>query len=378
MSLRAGFVLTTIFDPVLLEGYYTNLAHWGHLGQVKVYVIPDCKTPPEAFSRCEGLRKRGMDVVCPTIPDQEEFLSKVGFPPALIPHNSDNRRNVGYLMALAEGLDFVISIDDDNYCPEQEDFFSGHAVVCGEEEEFEWVESYSGWFNICELLELDPSLDAYPRGFPYSARHQDVAVRRYRRKATIRLNEGLWLQDPDLDGITWLVAPVQARAFKGASVVLSDRAWSPLNSQNTALHRDAITPYYYIPMGHALAGIPIDRYGDIFSGYFCQACVRHMGHGVRVGTPIVHHQRNSHNFLRDATNELACIWVLEDLLPWLKALRLEGKSYSQAYVCLSELLEQAVSKFSGFIWTDATRAYFRFIGSSMREWAKACQRLNPL
>jgi len=376
MSLRAGLVLTSIADPVLLDGYHTNLSYFGHLNQVKVYVIPDRKTPPAAFTRCEDLRKRGMDVVCPSIEDQEQYLAKVGFPAHLIPHNSDNRRNVGYLMALAEGNHFVISIDDDNYCPEEEDFFAAHAVVCGSEGEFDWVESESGWFNICDLIELDPPREAYARGFPYFSRHQNAPVRKYRRKATVRLNEGLWLQDPDMDAMSWLVAPVRVRAFKGASVVLSERAWSPINTQNTALHRDVVASYYFVRMGYPLAGIPIDRYGDIFAGYFSQACVRHLRHSVRVGTPIAYHRRNSHSYLRDATNELSCIWVLEDLLPWLKEQRLEGKNYSEAYVCLSELLEQAVSRFSGFIWTDATRGYFHFIAFCMREWTKVCQRLN--
>ena len=116
MTLRAAMVLTTIADPVVLEGYFANFAEHGHLEQVQVIVIPDRKTPPTVFLRCADLRNRGLDVACPTLEQQERTLRCLGFPPDLVPYDSDNRRNVGYLMAAEAGVDFLISIDDDNYC----------------------------------------------------------------------------------------------------------------------------------------------------------------------------------------------------------------------------------------------------------------------
>ena len=76
-------------------------------------------------------------------------------------------------------------------------------------------------------------------------------------------------------------------------------------------------------MANSPNGLQIDRFGDIFSGYFSQACARHLGHSIRAGTPIAEHRRNAHRYLRDATQEMAGIWVLEDLLPWLADLRLD-------------------------------------------------------
>src|SRR5579863_8633979 len=122
-------VLTTIADPALLEGYYSNFAYHHHLDQVRVIVITDRKTPRGAFERCVSLCRRGLDTRCPTLDDQDSFLRKIGFPPELIPYNSDNRRNVGYLMAIEDQSDFLITIDDDNYCPADEDFFAAHAIV---------------------------------------------------------------------------------------------------------------------------------------------------------------------------------------------------------------------------------------------------------
>jgi hypothetical protein len=376
MPLSASMVLTTIGDPSLLEGYYANFLAHGHLKQVRVIVIPDRSTPSEAFDRCVSLTNRGLSIVCPSLQEQECFLKKIGFSPELIPHDSDNRRNVGYLMALQDSMDFLISIDDDNFSPVEEDFFAQHSVVCQGARGFTTVEASGRWFNICAQLKLEPECVAYPRGFPYYARHCTQNVQTRECAAKVRINAGLWLQDPDLDALSWLSTPVRATSFHGESVVLGPGTWSPVNTQNTALHRNVIPSYYFLRMGAPVAGMRIDRYGDIFSGYFSQACVRALGDAVRVGTPIATHARNSHNYLQDATRELACICVMEDLLPWLQEVRIDGRDYLEAYVSLSHQLEEVVDRFRGFVWTAETRDFFRSTAQVMREWVKACRSIG--
>jgi hypothetical protein len=192
----------------------------------------------------------------------------------------------------------------------------------------------------------------------------------------VRLNAGLWLQEPDFDALTWLAAPARATGFKGESLLLGANVWSPINTQNTSLHRDLIVAYYFVRMGYPLAGMPIDRYGDIFSGYLVQACAHHLGHKVRVGTPVADHRRNAHNYMRDLAGEVACIFVLEDLMAWLPTAKLEGKNYVDAYLSLAAAIDDEVEEFKGSIWTDATRGYFHQMTYCMREWVKACQSIG--
>lgn len=370
-------MLTTIFDPEVLEFYYENFKKFGHLDRVKVFVIPDKKTPPEAYVRCQGLNNRGLKVVLPTIEEQESFLLRVGFSPHLVPYNSDNRRNIGYLMALEAGTDFVTSIDDDNYCRKDEDFFGEHSIVCRDCAGVETVSTCTGWFNICSMMTCDPNVTTYARGFPYYARHRREEPQVAEDSTNIHINVGLWLLDPDVDGISWLVNPTHTVDFKGTSLVLGSKTWSPINTQNTSLRREALASYYFVRMTYPLAGIPIDRYGDIFSGYFVQACAKHLGGSIRVGTPVADHKRNSHNYMNDAANELACIMVLENLLPWLtEQAKLSGSTYSEAYLSLSYQIEDAVEHFSGKIWTDATRGYFHQMAYCMQEWVKACRKIG--
>lgn len=375
-SLTCGLVLTTINDPVLLEEYFENFKEYGHLEQVKAYAIFDKKTPVAAYQRCRNLLNRGFNIHAPSLEEQETYLKKLGKLNKLIPYNSDNRRNIGFLMALEANVDFIISIDDDNYCKLDEDFFGEHSVVVSNSHSFEVISSHNGWFNMCEMLTLQPDYRIYPRGFPYHSRHKESKINKKIETGLIRMNAGLWLGDPDLDAMTWIVAPVKACSFSGRSVVLHQDTWSPINTQNTALHRALIPCYYYIKMGYPLSGINIDRYGDIFSGYFSQVVMRHMGHYVRIGTPISDHRRNSHNYLKDAYSELICFWILEDITGWLKEVQLEGNTYEDAYISLSYKLEDAVEDFSGKIWTDSTKGYFHQIAYCMREWVRSCKTIT--
>ena len=376
MSLLCSVVLTTIFDSDILDAYFENFQRYGHLESVRVIVVPDRKTPGAVFSHCTSLRKRGLNVVCPALCEQEEYLGRLGSFSRLVPYNSDNRRNVGFLMAWEQGVDFLISIDDDNYSLPSEDFIAEHSVVSKDTRCFPVVESDTHWINLCNLLELEPPWNVYPRGFPYRHRQQRAKTSSRSQEGLVHLNAGLWIGDPDLDAFTWLAAPVRAESFKGSSIVLGANTWSPINTQNTALAREAIPSYYFVRMGHQVGGMIMDRYGDIFSGYFSQACIRHLGHWVRIGTPVTEHRRNSHNYLNDAAKEMPCIWVLEEITEWLREAKLEGSDYLEAYTSLSYALDDAVERFTGSVWNDSTRSGFHQMAYCMRQWVRACQILQ--
>src|SRR5262245_37521210 len=165
----ATLVLTTIFDPLILDDYRKNFERFGHLDQVDVIVIPDRKTPAAAYETCARMAHLGLKVTCPTIEEQEGFLKRIGLETGMVPYNSDNRRNVGFLMAMERHSDFLISIDDDNFCSESEDYFATHAdVLCGRHTH-DIAGSDTRFVNICELLEISAS-PVYARGYPYFAR----------------------------------------------------------------------------------------------------------------------------------------------------------------------------------------------------------------
>jgi hypothetical protein len=151
--------------------------------------------------------------------------------------------------------------------------------------------------------------------------------------------------------------------------------WTPINTQNTALTREAAAAYYYVRMGHPVEGLLIDRYGDILSGYLVQKCIRHMGQLVRVGTPVLDHRRTPHDLFRDLYHELAGMVLLEDFLPWLLEVKIDGHTYQEAYASLAEQVAAASSRFRGFLWDGGGREFLSSTASLMRTWLGAIRAL---
>jgi hypothetical protein len=324
---KAALVVTTVGDGVVLDGYLENFARYGH--EVTILAIPDEKTPGHP---------RHEELFVP-LAEQDEFLRKVGFGPEEVPRNSDNRRNVGYLMALASGADFIISIDDDNYCSDEDQSFIGaHSVVLGLSE--------STWFNCI-------GGDLFPRGFPYAQRKEQYPSN------SVRINAGMWLGDPDLDAVTWMTNPHAISTSLTESHELLPNEWCPINSQNTAVHREAMTAFYFLRMGHG-----IDRFGDIFQGYFALKVAKHLGFTARFGTPVVDHRRNSHNYIEDAVKEIQGIKLLEEFLPRFLEWKLTGSTWHEAYLSLADYVERE------------EHPMLRENARRMKLWAKVCQSLG--
>lgn len=270
MPTKVILVATTIGNGDFIDCYAKALCDEELRDEILLIIVPDLKTPSELFKRCERFGKQGIHILCPTVEMQDAYLAKLGSISRIIPYSSDNRRNIGFLMALEKGCDVMISVDDDNYPIPGNSFFKEHLIV-GREIKAESVESDDGWFNICDLLEVEPKT-TYPRGFPYSHRHKLPEITTTREEGVVHINAGMWLGHPDIDAVSCLYAPAISKSFKGASMLLGRNTWSPINTQNTAISRQAIAAYYFWRMGYPLMGIPIDRDGDIFSGYCLQAC----------------------------------------------------------------------------------------------------------
>ena len=269
--MKVAIVFTTIFDNDIVEKLCQNIDKYGHTDETTIIAIPDKKTPAAVYEACKSYADKGFNVICPPVDQQDSFLSKVGLYPEFIPYNHENRRNVGYLMAL-EFCDLLISIDDDNY-PTDSDFVGGHKAVFEQKTPIATVSSPNKWYNPMEMLhfEVDSPAVLYPRGFPYKyrTRHEYQWSETANDPDEISLNAGLWLNEPDIDGITWIVQPAKtdrvAESFR--DVIIGDDTWTTVNTQNTSLRREAIAAYYCLRMDFPIKGMVISRYGDIFSGF---------------------------------------------------------------------------------------------------------------
>lgn len=359
-----AIVVTTIFEPLFIDGYVANLRRFGR--DADIIVIIDRKTPASVAERCAHY-----GLLCPTLDEQEAFLARFPSLASRIPYDSDNRRNIGFLMALDRGAELLISIDDDNYCLDDVDFVGEH-LAAGKTLDMAETESADGWINICSLLDSSTNDEIFPRGFPYYARRHARTLREENvAPARVAINVGLWLSDPDVDAMTRLVQSPHIASAKNHSLRLGRNTWTPINTQNTAVVRDAIAAYYYVRMGFSLGGLRIDRYGDILSGYLIQKCVKTAGDAIRIGSPIADHRRTPHNLFKDLYHELAGMVLLDDLLPWFRELQIGGGNYAEMYAEVADAIEAQSGAMRGFVWDDGGRDFLIDTAANMRAWLEA-------
>jgi len=378
---RTDIVVTTIFEPRWLQGYLDDLRAHGRDRDTTLRIIADRKTPGTVYEAAEAARRDGFNIDCPSLDEQAQYLRTLDVPESFIPWNTDNRRNIGFLRAWEAGAEVLISIDDDNYCLPDTDFVGAHHTVgrsVGEEVDYA---GGAGWFNICERLTHGQGAAIYPRGYPYAARAPEHRAEigtapADRRDATVAVNAGLWLEDPDVDAVTRLAVAPRVEEAERRPVVLAPETWSPINTQNTALIREAIPAYYYVRMGFPIQGMSIDRFGDILSGYFLQKCAKQHGHAVRIGEPVAAHRRSPHNLFKDLFHELAGMVVIEELVPWLQELKLEGGDYFETYAALADAIASEADRFTGFVWDDGGRDFLRDTARWMHIWLDVLRRLE--
>ena len=167
----AYIVLTTVNVPDLLKGYAKNFLKYRHTN-VGFIVIGDLSTPHQKAQQIvQEVKDQGLDAEYCDIASQKKWLRRYPQIAKIIPYRTDNRRNIGFLMAAEKGAQSIITIDDDNYVTE-EDFFKYHSIV-GQKITLPMVTSTNGWFNNCTMLETNHGGLIYPRGYPFFKRRKE-------------------------------------------------------------------------------------------------------------------------------------------------------------------------------------------------------------
>ena len=372
---KATIVITTIRKPTVLHDIFNNLTQYGHLSKVDVVVIPDLKTPQSCFDLCKEMNELGLSVKCPSVDEQDVFLKQEA--PELVPYilyNSDCRRNIGYLMALQNKSKTIISLDDDNFPLADEDFYYWHMS-----NKVKYVAVSSSWYNYMDCLVLS-TVRLFPRGFPYYARSaRELSRDNFKSSICQRpivANQGLWIGDPDIDAVSRLQYPNERVDFvkNVDKIALSPTllTYTPINSQNTSVQRKAMVAYFYLPVGGRVYGLPFERCGDILQGFFLQKVAFAFNETISLGRPIVRHTRLGHTPLKDLRCEIGSIMLLEKFCHILERVKVEGSSYSESYL---NLTDQMFSKLMQNDCDKDTRRVLCFLKKACKAWIKVTGRL---
>lgn len=328
-----SIVLTTINNPKLLIDYHKALKDVSH----NIIVVPDNKTPEEAR---ETVKKVG-----------GEWLDRnlLGY------ENDDAKRMEGIIRAIERKDDFVVLLDDDNYFNDNLWYLSMSKV--GDIDKFYAWYSRNNWVNCCEALNRR---DIFPRGFPYSKMREAEIISEREENDQIIVNAGLWTESPDVDAVFHLIKDVRTTELSD-EFILGENQYCPFNSQNTAILTDTLCGYFFRPKMEG----ETTRYSDIFAGLFYEKIANHLGGRIFFGRPLSKHIRNSHDYLRDALQEIKEAMILEDILPSFEEAELKQKDWGD---CLAELLDQLNGK------NKETKTFLEHYKKEANKYLEICEK----
>lgn len=363
--MKTAIVTTTINKPEFLPSYFENLKRYDKTADF--IIIGDKKSPLESkeitriYADKAQRKAEYLDVS-----DQLLFMKNCLDLSVHIPFNSIDRRNIGILKAYIDGYDIIITIDDDNF-PVDCDFVSSHSIV-GNVCEFMLVESDIGWYNVCELLKEGRDIPFYPRGYPLEERWKADIVSKKRSTGRAVVNAGLWLGDPDIDSWTRLAFPIDVKGMvlpENLPLALGIGTWCPINSQNTAIYRDAVPAYFLSPH--------VGRYDDIWAGYVLKKIIDHMKDYVLFGNPLVRQDRNAHNLLVDFEKEKDGAEYTFCLVDILRKISLSSNDYTYCFLELAEKMASEIQ--SSNKYPEKQREYMLRVVEGMFAWGRVFSKL---
>lgn len=333
MEKETAIVMTTINLPKILENICDNITKYTHMNDVFMLIIGDKKTPLEIERYCKEIKdKYHVDIEYLSIEKQKKALKKFPKLLKLIPYNTPDRVMLGCIIAYLKGCTRVIAVDDDNF-PTDSDFIGFHSIT-GTTMEIPLIKNDSGWFNVHSTLEDEKRIPFYPRGFPWKQRNEKSNERQFvTEEKKIVVNQGLVLEDSDVDAITRLFHPIRAIGFNleyEPQFGLYSGVWSPFNFQNTCLSRELI-PVYYRPLSTL-------RNGDIWTSYLINKLAQHFNDTITFGQPLVKQIRNVHDLFDDLEIELVNNKATDTFVHVLRNIPLKGDTYFKA---LGDLLKNS-------------------------------------
>jgi hypothetical protein len=373
-----ALVATTI-DPMASLINYVEAAKY-YDGEVDIIIIPDLNTTPILMEQVIQAKKsaaKNTHIFFPDMEEQSHFITSIGAELEFFPTNTDNRRNIAFLMALERGADLLVAFDGDNHIENVSEYFHQHSIVSSPETTHNVLSSSTGWFNLGDLLNYESSSTLYPRGFPYSQRGSQTEYAYTLKYDRVVVNIGLWTQEPDVDSVARLMGSFKIKSVQAPQSFLDYNTWTPINTQNTAFNADILPAFHYVRMKHAIGGYEIDRFGDIFGGYLLQACMQNLKQGcISVGYPIVRHERESRNHLSELKKEFGAILLLEECIEFFKSSQLTSGNYSDCYLELADNLMTFSHKARGDIWELGGREFILRTSERMQKWVGFCRTIQ--
>lgn len=273
--MKGALVVTSISEP---NNVLRALAAGSIKHGIAFYTVGDTKSPPE-FS-LDGCRYYSVD--------QQRALPFAYA--SLAPVRSYARKNIGYLLAMRDGCEWICETDDDN--------FPRDAFWLPRAREVEGTEVASpGWVNVYAHF-ADRFI--YPRGFPLECLGgptDGVLAGEVPCTSMAPIQQGLADANPDVDAIYRLVHRLPLDFNERDPLFLGQGSWCPFNSQNTTFFRE-VYPLMYLPAHCSF------RMTDIWRSFVAQRILWTCGWKLLFHSATVWQERNEHDLLKDFADEI--------------------------------------------------------------------------
>lgn len=312
--MKTALVVTTIQSP---NAVMRDLAAAAQASAAEFFVIGDRKTPePYVLPSAQYL----------SLEEQQRRFPEFG---KALPVGHYVRKNLGYLLALESGADWIVETDDDNYP------LAGFMQPPPASIRARTLDTNAPrWVNAYHYFE--PSHDIWPRGLPleFLAEQSRLPPAQGTRECEARIVQGLANDNPDVDAVYRLTRPLPVNfGAQCEPLALLAGQWCPFNSQNTWFSR-AAAPLLYLPAHCSF------RMTDIWRSYVAQRCLWASGHNLIFVKATVRQERNEHNLLRDFSDEVSGYLQNEKISRCLDEIEL-GPDYSESLLKCYRTLVQA-------------------------------------
>ena len=126
-------------------------------------------------------------------------------------------------------------------------------------------------------------------------------------------------------------------------------------------------------MGFSVPGGKLERYGDIWGGYFLQALMRGTKYHVAFGRPLVEHRRNPHSYIDDLRHEFWGLLLTDWLITTLREKFKPRKSDILGRVGeLARFLTKSAEDLPSWCPKEL-KEFFSHTGETVRLWGEACE-----
>jgi hypothetical protein len=271
--MKKFIVTTTINTPTLATLKFVEIAKrdgWTFV------VAGDTKTPHEEYQK--------LDLVYLHPDKQDELYPELS---KIIGWKTIQRRNVAFVYAYQNGAEVIATVDDDNIPYDN----WGTDLYIGKEVEVDYYENMR--FSVFDPLSVTNQSHLWHRGYPIeSLQVKNDVLYKGKKKITPLVQADLWDGDPDIDAMCRLSFKPMVK-FDTVQPFASSQ-FSPFNSQNTFIHRDAIKHYAVWPF--------VGRMDDIWGGYYLQSII---GKDKLIyNRASVYQDRNVQDLIRNLENEI--------------------------------------------------------------------------